>query len=225
MTKGNAKKEVLSIIVEHWIIVSTVFAAISIGIGLFYSSSYFKFFGIEYLHFAHFLDVIKMLFLSKSFFLALFLFSISFGLLILLAGKNEAKTEVKKVKGIWHKIIGTFFTILGTPVAFFVFISPFISPAQDAKAVLRGDTAHFKVLYNSVKREIKCANIIGTSDSNYIFWDFANSSTIIVPKPQIIEIKLVFKELAKAKGGDEPDELIKRSKERLNTINDYCQTD
>lgn len=215
------KTQVLSILQfskEHWAAISTLAVGLSLGTSIFYADSYFEKFGLSYLHFVDFTDLIKLLFLSKTFFISLILLS---GLFILasLLGRKKEVTESTVSQPKTFLTLGI--SIVLVPVICFIFIAPFSSPSLDASSIKNGYAALYNIVYHGGKNKIECASIIAASSSNYLVWDFKNIKTIIIPKSQIIDFHLTlekFKSKAVTKDVDGNIEELEKRKNKLAKI-------
>ena len=205
---------------EHWPSISTLVVGLSLGASIFYAESYFEKFGLSYLHFVDFTDLIKLLFLSKTFFISVILLSGLFILASLLGSKEEvAESKVSRPKTSFAVVI----SLVLVPVIFFILIAPITSPSIDASSIKNGYAALYSVVYNGGSNKIECASVIAASSSNYLVWDFKNNKTIIIPKAQIIDFHLkleMFKSIALTQNVDNK---IQELEERKNKLAKFCE--
>jgi hypothetical protein len=217
------KTQILSILEfskEHWPSISTLVVGLSLGTSIFYAESYFEKFGLSYLHFVDFTDLIKLLFLSKTFFISIILLSGLFILASLLGSKEEVtESKVNRPKTFFTVVI----SLVLVPVIFFILIAPFTSPSLDASSIKNGYAAFYNIVYHGGKSKVKCASIIAASSNNYLVWDFKNSKTIIIPKSQIIDFHLTLEKFKSKAAQQDVDTKIEELEERKQKLAKVCE--
>jgi len=205
---------------EHWAAISTLAVGLSMGTGIFYADNYFEKFGLSYLHFVDFTDLIKLLFLSKTFFISIIMFSGIFILASLLGGKEE----VPESKGSQPKTFVTVgISLVSVPAIFLILTAPFTSPSLDASSIKNGYAALYNIVYNGGKSKVDCASIIAASSSNYLVWDFKNNKTIIIPKSQIIDFHLTLEKFESKAVTQDVDGNIEELEKRNNKLAKVCE--
>jgi len=206
---STKKENILEYLSQHWVVISTSILLFSTALGFLFSKVYFGMFSVEFLHFAELPDLVSLLLINYSFFLSaipilgLFWFAHKAGNI----SSSHPSDEEVVVKLSWKERVAAFFLMI---ILLLIVALPFIVTTGKANAIKSGNVKYYSLVYGKPEHKLQCVNLVGSTTSNYIFWERSKTEAVIIPKNQVVEIRVVVPEPPKGSRNEHPARYFER---------------